>query len=129
MMAASLVEPRDAEPYAPVSVQDMIDHGVDQVTPLGTFTRLTSAVEFSHTPSMVTLPTGIPGSHPDTTDWASFANGDESNNAPHFPSHLARHGMIRNLVPGHGIEDRGDGGGGLSLASKKLFEIVQASRA
>jgi crotonobetainyl-CoA:carnitine CoA-transferase CaiB-like acyl-CoA transferase len=128
MMAASLVEPRDAEPYAPVSMQDMIDHGIDQITPLGTFTRLASAVEFSHTPSMAILPTGIPGNYPDDTNWSSFASGDGSNSAPHFPSHLARHGLIRNLVPGHGIEDRGDGGGGLSLASRRLFEIVAASR-
>jgi len=129
MMATTLVEPRDGEPYAPVSVQDMIDHGVDQVTPLGTFTRLASAVEFSHTPSMATLPTGIPGSHPDTTTWSEATDGDAPGDLPHHPSRIARLGAIRNLVPGHGIEDRGDGGGGLSLASKRLFEIVAASRA
>ncbi|WP_426425584.1 CoA transferase [Bradyrhizobium genosp. A] len=129
MTAASMVEPRDAEQYAPVSVQDMIDHGIDQVTPLGTFTRLASAVEFSHTPSMVTLPTGLPGTYPDTTTWSDFAEASETDGVPHRPSHFARTGLIRNLVPGHGIEDRGDGGGGLSLASKQLFEIVMASRA
>ncbi|WP_213736886.1 CoA transferase [Bradyrhizobium sp. dw_411] len=128
-MAVTLVEPRNAEAYAPVSVQDMIDHGVDQVTPLGTFTRLASAVEFSHTPSMATLPTGIPGSHPDTTTWSEVTGAGASDDLPHYPSRVARLGGIRNLVPGHGIEDRGDGGGGLSLASKQLFEIIAASRA
>jgi crotonobetainyl-CoA:carnitine CoA-transferase CaiB-like acyl-CoA transferase len=126
-MAASLTEPRDAEPYAPVSVQDMIEHGIDQETPLGTFTRLASAVEFSDTPSMLILPTGLPGNYPDTTTWSSMPAASEDR-VPHIPSKFARNGAIRNLVPGHGIEDRGDGGGGLSLASKTLFEIVLASR-
>ncbi len=126
-LAASLVEPRDAEPYAPVSDQDMVDHGIDQDTPLGTFTRLASAVEFSHTPSMLTVPVGLPGNAPDTTTW-SQQPVDEPVRIPHVLSKVARSGGIRNLVPGHGIEDRGDGGGGLSLASKALLAIVLASR-
>ncbi len=36
--------------------------------------------------------------------------------------------MIRNLVPRHGIEDRGDGGGGLSLASPLLMKMVEEAR-
>jgi crotonobetainyl-CoA:carnitine CoA-transferase CaiB-like acyl-CoA transferase len=125
-MAAGLTEPRDAEPYEPVSIKDMIEHGIDQDTPFGTFTRLASAVEFSHTPSMLTLPTGLPGNYPDTTTWSDAH--DDTEHLPHVLSHIARHGGIRNLVPGHGIEDRGDGGGGLSLASRTLLEIVLAGR-
>jgi hypothetical protein len=125
-MAAGLTEPRDAEPYAAASVQDMIEHGIDQETPLGIFTRLKSAVEFSHTPSMLIVPTSIPGTYPDTTIWS--ADTDKEEQVPHVPSRIAREGRIRNLVPGHGIEDRGDGGGGLSLASKALFEIVMEGR-
>lgn len=45
-----------------------------------------------------------------------------------IPSRLARLGAIRNFVVGHGIEDRGDGGGILSLASRSLFELVTAAR-
>ncbi|WP_028161848.1 CoA transferase [Bradyrhizobium elkanii] len=127
-MAASLTAPRDAEPYEPVSVQDMVEHGIDQDTPLGTFTRLSSAVEFSHTPSMLTLPTGLPGNYPDTTTWSTEPAATADLRLPHILSHIARHGGIRNLVPGHGIEDRGDGGGGLSLASKSLLAIVLAGR-
>ena len=127
-MATSLVEPRDDEQYAPVTIEDMIDHGVDQVTPWETFTRLAPAVEFSHTPSMALLPTGLPGINPDTTGWSDAADGDGSQKPPHYPSKLAREGGIRNLVSCYGIEDRGDGGGGFSLASKQLFEYVRASR-
>ena len=127
-MAASLTAPRDAEPYEPVGIKDMIAHGIDQETPLGTFTRLSSAVAFSHTPSMLTLPTGLPGNYPDTTTWSTEPPAATEHHLPHVLSRIARNGGIRNLVPGHGIEDRGDGGGGLSLASKTLFEIVLASR-
>jgi crotonobetainyl-CoA:carnitine CoA-transferase CaiB-like acyl-CoA transferase len=127
MMAASLVEDVDAEPYEPVALKDLEAFGVDQSTPFGTITRLTSAVEFSHTPASFDLPTSLPGSSPDTTGW------DEAHKHPayklrHLPSVMVREGLIRNLVPGHGIEDRGDGGGGLSLASHKLFEIVKHAR-
>jgi hypothetical protein len=37
---------------------------------------------------------------------------------PHYPSKLAREGGIRNFFPNFGIEDRGDGGGVVSLVSK-----------
>src|SRR5262249_30536012 len=61
-----LVEPVDAEQYAPISVQDLIDHGVDQDSPWGTFTRFTPPVEFSHTPSMALRAPSWPGTDPDT---------------------------------------------------------------
>jgi len=41
---------------------------------------------------------------------------------PHYPSKLAREGGIRNLLPTYGIQDRGDGQGGLGLASKDIPE-------
>ena len=46
--ATELTDPRDAEKYAPVTMDDLEEHWVDQVTPWGTFTRLAPAVEFSH---------------------------------------------------------------------------------
>ncbi len=127
MMAIDLVAPQDAEQYAPASIQDLIDFGVDQETPSGTFTRLAPAVEFSHTPSMALCPANWPSTHPDTIRWTDSSN-DGPPGVPHYPSKLAREGSIRNLVPCFGIEDRGDGGGGLSLASPKLMEFVKASR-
>ena len=127
MEALELVQPQDAEPYAPASTQDLIDFGIDQDTPNGTFTRLHPAVTFSHTPSMALCPTNWPNTHPDTITWTEPAN-DGAPEVPHYPSKLAREGGIRNLVPCYGIEDRGDGGGGLSLASPKLMEFVLASR-
>lgn len=129
MAAAALVEARDAEPYTPVSMQDLIEHGIDQETPLGVFTRLKSAVEFSVIPSMLTLPTGLPGNYSDSTTWSDRPDLLSDIALPHVASKLARDGRIRNLIPGHGIEDRGDGGGGLSLASRKLLEIAIAGRA
>jgi hypothetical protein len=41
---------------------------------------------------------------------------------------MARDGLIRDLVSCYGIEDRGDVGGGFSLASKQLMEYVAAQR-
>src|SRR6516165_6098327 len=64
---AEFVEPVDDEPYAPITEQDLIEHGVDQVSPWGTFTRFTPPVAFSHTPSMVLRPASWPGTEPDTT--------------------------------------------------------------
>ncbi len=126
-LATSLVEPRDAEKYAPVTIQDLIEHAIDQVTPWGTFTRIAPAVEFSHVPSMAVRPTNWPGTYPDTIGWAA-ANGDGPPNVPHYPSKLARNGGIRNLVSCYGIVDRADGRGGFSLASKLLQEYVLAER-
>jgi crotonobetainyl-CoA:carnitine CoA-transferase CaiB-like acyl-CoA transferase len=128
MMASSLVEPLDAEEYAPVTMQDLIDYAVDQQTPSGTFTRLGSSVAFSHTPSMFMRPTSWPDSHPDTIVWTDITSADPVDTATHYPSKLAREGGIRNLVSCYGIEDRGDGGGGFSLASKQMMEYVAAQR-
>jgi hypothetical protein len=113
-----LVEPVDNEPYAPITVQDLIDHGVDQVSPWGTFTRFTAPVAFSHTPSMALRPTSWPGTDPDTIGWTANPAGDVPPQVPHYPSKLAREGRIRNFVPNFGIEDRGDGGGVVGLVSK-----------
>jgi crotonobetainyl-CoA:carnitine CoA-transferase CaiB-like acyl-CoA transferase len=112
------VEPVDAEPYAPISVQDLIDHGVDQDSPWGTFTRFTPPVVFSHTPSMALRPPSWPGTDPDTIGWTANPAGDAPPQAPHYPTKLAREGRLRNFVPNFGIEDRGDGGGVVSLVSK-----------
>ena len=113
-----LVGPVDDEPYAPVSVQDLIDHGVDQVSPWGTFTRFTPPVAFSHTPSMALRPPSWPGTDPDTIGWTANPAGEGPPSVPHFPSKVAREGRIRNFVPNFGIEDRGDGGGVVGLVSK-----------
>lgn len=117
-MSTELVEPVDNEPYAPITVQDLIDHGVDQVSPWGTFTRFTPPVAFSHTPSMALRPTSWPGTDPDTIGWTANPAGSAPPQVPHYPSKLAREGRIRNFVPNFGIEDRGDGGGVVDLASK-----------
>jgi hypothetical protein len=114
----TLVEPVDDEPYAPVTVQDLIDHGVDQDSPWGTFTRFTPPVTFSHTPSMALRPPAWPGTDPDTIGWTAKPAGDAPPQVPHYPSKLAREGRIRNFVPNFGIEDRGDGGGVVGLVSK-----------
>jgi hypothetical protein len=113
-----LVGPVDDEPYAPISVQDLIDHGVDQVSPWGTFTRFTPPVAFSHTPSMALRPPSWPGTDPDTIGWTANPAGEGPPSVPHFPSKVAREGRIRNFVPNFGIEDRGDGGGVVGLVSK-----------
>ena len=116
--ANELVGSVDDEPYEPITVQDLIDHGVDQLSPWGTFTRFTPPIAFSHTPSMALRTPSWPGTDPDTTGWTANPAGDAPPQVPHYPSKLAREGRIRNLVPNFGIEDRGDGGGVVSLLSK-----------
>jgi hypothetical protein len=118
MLGNELVGSVDDEPYEPVTVQDLIGHGVDQDSPWGTFTRFTPPVAFSHTPSFALLPPAWPGTYPDTTGWTPSAAADAPPQVPHYPSKLAREGRIRNLVPNFGIEDRGDGGGVVGLVSK-----------
>ncbi|WP_201313127.1 CoA transferase [Dyella sp. EPa41] len=129
-MATTLLERQDAEPYAPVTLDDLLTHAVDQETPIGVFTRLASAVEFSHAPSWVRQAPSIPGVDPDTTGWDTPSSYEQTTfDIPHFPSRMVREGRIRNFLSSYGIEDRGDGGGGMSLASKALFEAVLALRA
>jgi crotonobetainyl-CoA:carnitine CoA-transferase CaiB-like acyl-CoA transferase len=128
MMGSSLVEPVDGEEYAAVTVDDLVEHAVDQQTPAGVVTRLREAVEFSHTPSMFLRPTSWPDSSPDTIVWLEGTATDGPPKPPHYPSRMARDGGIRNLVSCYGIVDRGDGGGGFSLASKELMEYVAAQR-
>src|SRR6187551_3592702 len=118
MLGNELVGSVDDEPYAPVTVQDLIEHGVDQDSPWGTFTRFTPPVAFSHSPSMALRTPAWPGTHPDTTGWDANPAGDGPPQVPHYPSKLAREGRIRNLAPNFGIEDRGDGGGVVGLISK-----------
>jgi hypothetical protein len=118
MFGNELVGPVDDEPYAPVTEQDLIEHGVDQVSPWGTFTRFTPPVAFSHTPSMALRPPSWPGTEPDTIGWTTNPAGDGPPQVPHYPSKLVREGRIRNFVPNFGIEDRGDGGGVVGLVSK-----------
>lgn len=118
MLGNELLEPVDAEPYAPITMQDLIEHGVDQVSPWGTFTRLAPPVAFSHTPSMTLRPPAWPGTDPDTIGWTANPAGDGPPQVPHYPSEMAREGRIRNFVPNFGIEDRGDGGGVVGLVSK-----------
>ena len=117
-MGQELVGPVDDEPYAPITEQDLIDHGVDQVSPWGTFTRFAPPVAFSHSPSMALRPTCWPGTDPDTIGWTARPAGGAPPAVPHYPSKVAREGRIRNFVPNFGIEDRGDGGGVVGLASK-----------
>lgn len=114
----TLVEPVDAEPYAPVTEQDLIEHGVDQVSPWGTFTRFAPPIAFSNTPSMALRPPAWPGTDPDTIGWTANPAGDGPPQVPHYPSKVVREGRIRNFVPNFGIEDRGDGGGVVGLVSK-----------
>ncbi|MDH6247904.1 CoA transferase [Mycobacterium sp. OTB74] len=113
-----LVGSVDDEPYAPVTEQDLVEHGVDQVSPWGTFTRFAPPVAFSHTPSMALRPPAWPGTDPDTIGWTANPAGDGPPQVPHYPSKLVREGRIRNFVPNFGIEDRGDGGGDVGLVSK-----------
>jgi crotonobetainyl-CoA:carnitine CoA-transferase CaiB-like acyl-CoA transferase len=120
MEALNFVELGSTEKYAPLTVRDLVDHAIDQVSPWGTWTRIASAVEFSHTPSMAARPTSWPGTDPDTTGWSEISADTAPPKVPHYPSKVAREGGIRNLIPGYGIEDRGDGGGGFGLASEQL---------
>jgi crotonobetainyl-CoA:carnitine CoA-transferase CaiB-like acyl-CoA transferase len=113
-----LVGSVDDEPYAPITVQDLIEHGVDQVSPWGTFTRFTPPVAFSRTPSMALRAPAWPGTHADTIGWTANPAGDGPPQVPHYPSKLAREDRIRNFAPNFGIEDRGDGGGVVGLVSK-----------
>lgn len=125
-LAPELVEDVKAEQYLPVTMEDFIEHGIDQATPSGTFTRLAPAIEFSHTPSMVFRHPTLMGVDPDTTGWDAVSGTAPI--APHYPSRLAREGGIRNLISCYGIEDRADGGGAFSLASKSLIDYVLAHR-
>jgi hypothetical protein len=117
-LGTTLVGPIDDEPYAPITEQDLIDHAVDQVSPWGTFTRFAPPVEFSQTPSMALRPTSWPGTDPDTIGWTADPAGAGPPELPHYPSKVAREGRIRNFAPNLGVEDRADGGGVVSLASK-----------
>jgi hypothetical protein len=56
-LGTRLIGSCDAEQYAPVTLQDLVDYGVDQETPGGIFTRFAPPIEFSHTPSMALRPT------------------------------------------------------------------------
>jgi hypothetical protein len=116
MLGNELVGSVDDEPYAPVTEQDLVEHGVDQESPWGTFTRFTPPIGFSHTPSMALLAPSWPGTYPDTIGWTPADDGPPE--MPHYPSKFAREGRIRNFVPNFGIEDRGDGGGVVGLVSK-----------
>jgi crotonobetainyl-CoA:carnitine CoA-transferase CaiB-like acyl-CoA transferase len=123
--AATFAKPGDTEEYAPVTIQDFIDHGLDQVSPFGTFTRLAPTVQFSQTPSMAMLPTSWPGTSPDTSEWMPVA--DAPPRVPHYPSKLARENGIRNLTVCYGIPDRCDAPqGGFGLASKDLPADLKA---
>jgi len=124
MFGNELVGSVDDEPYAPVTEQDLVDYGVDQVSPWGTFTRFAPPVAFSHTPSMALRPPAWPGTDPDTIGWTANPAGDGPPQVPQYPSKLVREGRIRNFVPNFGIEDRGDGGGDVGLVSKP--EALQA---
>ena len=101
-------------------------HGIDQPSPVGVFTRVAPAVKFSHTPSHTHLHPTLMNSSPPTAGW------DDPAPAPpavlHYPSRLAAAGELSGLVECHGIEDRSDGGGVMSLASKSLMEYVLAHR-
>lgn len=127
MAALTTVRAEDSEPYTPVGTQDLIDFAVDQDSPSGTFTRLAPTVAFSGTPSFAERPTNWPGTSVDTSTWLPVPADPGA--PPHRPSQLARDGGIRNLVPCNGIEDRGDGGGGLSLASPLLMKLAAQARA
>lgn len=125
-LSPSLAEPLDAELYEPVRMKDLADHAIDQPTPAGVFTRIAPAVEFSHTPSMVHRYPTLMNSMPDTTGWDAVPTSTPQ--VPHYPSQLACEGGIYGLVECFGIEDRSDGGGIMSLASKSLFDYVRAHR-
>ena len=84
MMGTELLGPVDAERYAPITEQDLIDHAVDQVSPWGTFTRFAPPVAFSHTPSMALRPTSWSGSDPDTIGWTANPAGAAPPQLPHY---------------------------------------------
>jgi crotonobetainyl-CoA:carnitine CoA-transferase CaiB-like acyl-CoA transferase len=125
-LAPSLAEPLDAEPYEPVRMTDLVEHGIDQPSPAGIFTRIAPAVEFSHTPSHVHRHPTLMNSMPDTTGWDDVPSAAPQ--VPHYPSKLAQQGEIYGLVECFGIEDRSDGGGIMSLCSKSLIDYVLAHR-
>lgn len=126
--ALRFLAPQDDEEYAPVSTADLVDFGVDQVGASGIFTRLSPTVAFSHTPSYAERATNWPATTADTAGWSASKPSVGGIDVPHSPSKLARENMIRGLVPCYGIEDRGDGGGGLSLASPLLMKLVEEAR-
>ena len=125
-LAPELVEDVNAENCLPVTMGDLIDHAIDQETTSGIFTRIAPAVEFSHTPSMVQRHPTHMGVDPDTIGWDEVSAMAPA--TPHYPSKLAREGGIRNLISCNGVEDRSDGGGVMSLASKSLIDLVLAHR-
>jgi len=112
-MALELVGPVDSEPYVPITMQDLLEHAVDQPGPWGTFTRMAPSVTFSHTPSFALRPAPYPGTDPDTIGWNAHPDGPPE--VTHYPSKLVRDGLIRNFVPNFGLEDRCDGGGVVSM--------------
>jgi hypothetical protein len=94
-LAPTLIEDIHADTYLPVTLQDLVDHAIDQESPSGVFTRIAPAVAFSHTPSFVTRSPTLMGADPDTTGWDDVP---ATASAPHYPSKLAREGVIRNLI-------------------------------
>ncbi|CDO11118.1 CoA transferase [Mycolicibacterium cosmeticum] len=128
MHALTVVEPQHAEQYAAVSMADLVEFGVDQIGSSGVFTRLAPTVAFSHVPSYAATATNWPATTADTAGWLPPTSSDDPSNITHIPSKMAREDMIRGLIPCYGIEDRGDGGGGLSLASPQLMKLVQEAR-
>ena len=114
------------EPFEPVRMKDLVEHAIDQPSPAGIFTRIAPPVEFSHTPSHVHRHPTLMNSMPDTTGWDEVPTTAPT--IPHGPSQLAREGRIYGLVECFGIEDRSDGGGIMSLASKSLIDYVLAHR-
>jgi hypothetical protein len=114
-----------AENPVPFSNDDLVAFGVDQDSSLGVWTRLRSPVEFSHSPSFFSRTPNVPGSSPATLSWLDAPAMAE---VPHYASKAARDKLIQEVVPNYGIEDRGDGGGVVSLASKSLVEAIMAFR-
>jgi hypothetical protein len=125
-LAPSLAAPLEAEPYEPARMQDLVAYAIDQPSSAGIFTRIAPAVEFSHTPSHTHRHPTLMNSMPDTTGWDDVPTNPPT--VPHEPSKLAREGKIYGLVECFGIEDRSDGGGIMSLASKSLIDYVLAHR-
>jgi hypothetical protein len=125
-LAPSLAEPLDAEPYEPVRMTDLVEHGIDQPSPAGIFTRIAPAVEFSHTPSFTHRHPTLMNSMPATAGWDDVPSTPPQ--PPHYPSKLAQDKAIYGLVECFGIEDRSDGGGIVSLCSKSLIDYVLAHR-